>query len=115
MSELNVLGKSSQCSNQVSDKVRLITYSEYYNMSPKYASTSSSYPNVENITKISTTSDFESWLYNSKIGDYWSMQSLSANGDYKAVSAYYIYSVGNFGWNDSDRMYHVRPVITIVK
>ena len=82
MNELNVLGKTSNCSKQVSDKVRLITYSEYYNMSPHYTSTSSNYPNVGNITKISTTSDYESWLYcnSNKCGNtsgyWWTMSTL---------------------------------------
>ena len=73
MSELNALGKESSCMTQVSDKIRLISHSEYYNMSPKYTSQNANYPNVENITKILSDSDYTSWLYSSSIGYWWAM------------------------------------------
>ena len=120
ISELSSLGKVSSCSSKVSDKVRLISRSEYYNMSPYYTSTSSSYPNVENITKISTTSDYASWLYCSSsscgssvgnIGWWWTMGAES----YSTPVAHQVYSFGNFGFIGVMVEAGVRPVITIVK
>ena len=119
MSELNALGKTQECSKQVSDKVRLISYSEYYNMSTYYTSTSSSYPNVENITKVA--GNYTSWLYCSSYacgsgnGYWWTMGSSSS-----ASAAYvgYAYTVNSDGYLDYYRdmyAYGVRPVITIVK
>ena len=61
VSELNALGKNSSCTTQVSDKVRLISYSEYWNMSPYYESEDNNYPNVgQYIKRLSKTSDYES-------------------------------------------------------
>ena len=121
MSELNALGKTPSCSKQVSDKVRLISYSEYYNMSPYYTSTSSSYPNVENITKISTTSDYATWLYCSSNacgasnGYWWAMGSSSgASADYVRY-ARLVNSDGRLLSPYVDKAFGVRPVITIVK
>ena len=121
MSELNALGKSSNCSKQVSDKVRLITYSEYYNMSPYYTSTSGSYPNVENITKISTTSDYASWLYCSSnrcgnsSGIWWTMGSYSDDRAYNVGYARLVNSSGYLSYYYGESAYGVRPVITVVK
>ena len=118
MSELDALGKS--CSNIVSDKVRLISASEYYNMSPYYISTSSSYPNVENITKISSDSDYASWLYcdsnscGNSGGFWWTMDSESSNNIGDVQVAHGVDAVGSRGY-DSRFTSGVRPVITIVK
>ena len=61
MSELTVLGKTRECSKTVSDKVRLISYSEYWNMSPYYSGINSNYPNVEEIKRIKD--NYDTWLY----------------------------------------------------
>ena len=58
-SELHALGKENECTNYKSYKVRLISYSEYYNMSPYYTTENSIYPNTENITKISSDSNYK--------------------------------------------------------
>ena len=119
MSELNILGKAQECSNQVSDKVRLISKSEYYNMSPYYTSTDSNYPNVGNITKISTTSDYESWLYCSSnacgnTNGYWgTMGSFSYTGADFVRSACIVYGGGDLKSKRGEL--GVRPVVTIVK
>ena len=121
MSELNALGKTSNCANQVSDKVRLISYSEYYNMSPYpyYNSTSSSYPNVENITKV--TENHTSWLYcdssacgNSR-GYWWGMGSCSYSGAPYVSYARFVVGGGYLSDTNGLGSYAVRPVITIVK
>ena len=117
MSELNALGKENECTNQVSDKVRLISYSENYNMSPYYTSQDANYPNVENIKKILSDSDYSSWLYcrSTSCGDsngyWWTMGSYS-NG---AGAAHYVGSSGNFSLSYVVYAFGVRPVITIVK
>ena len=123
MSELKVLGITKACSKQVSDKIRLISQSEFYNMSPYYTSTSSSYPNVENITKV--TGDYKSWLYcssgacgstSSNSGTWWTMGSYFGNRHDSYVTwAICIESIGNINSMQSSRRFGVRPVITIVK
>ena len=126
MSELNILGKIQECSNQVSDKVRLISYSEYYNMSPYYDNTSSGdyYPNVgKYISRLSRTSDYQSWFSCSSaycgnnFGRWWTMGTdkySSNDGIGVSKSVYISDDRGN------DTMLAVvdnaiRPVITIVK
>ena len=122
MSELNALGKPEECSNQVSDKVRLITMSEYWNMSPNYSGTNGNYPNVENITKAAGA--YKSWLYNSSIGWWWTMGAASSsflsidvyvsNARTVAGDGYLYYGDGALLGFDEDAE-GVRPVITIVK
>ena len=115
MSELNALGKTEECTSQVSDKVRLISYSEYYNMTPYYTSTDSNYPNVENITRLSTSSDYSSWLYSSSIGICWTMSSYSNIYAYDVRNARCVYSDGRLFSNIGENANSVRPVVTIVK
>ena len=122
MSELDAIGKASNCSNQVNDKVRLITYSEYYNMSPFFGNEDSKYPNVENITKA--TGNYISWLYcnsnncgysNGSFSGYWWI--MTSFGDSRYVSSVFVVSSrGGFSSSDFDtNIFGVRPVITIVK
>ena len=121
MSELSELGKTSSCTTQVSDKVRLITISEYYNMTPYYTTTSSDYPNVEKITKISKTSDYASWLYcNSSIcgdssGWWWTMGSYHGGFASSVRKVRNVNSGGALGGNNGPTVHGVRPVITVVK
>ena len=121
ISELNALGKAQECSNQVSDKVRLITYSEYYNMSPYYSGTDSNYSNVENITKISTASDYATWLYCSSNkcgnsgGHWWTMGSYFYANVSNVRNAHSVYWDGSFYNLNGDSVLGVRPIITIVK
>ena len=100
MSELNALGKAQECSNQVSDKVRLISYSEYYNMSPFYSSIDNNYPNVENITRLTKTSNYALWLYcdystcGNSNGNWWTMGSFSgANASYIRDARYVVITI----------------------
>ena len=125
MSELNALGKNSSCTTQVSDKVRLISYSEYWNMSPYYESEDNNYPNVgQYIKRLSKTSDYASWLYCSStncgsstyMGAWWTMSSsfgsdapfttYAVNVDGGGFLSIYGVVAAPFG---------VRPVITVVK
>ena len=123
MSELNALGKSSKCSKQVSDKVRLISYSEYYNMTPYYTNIDANYPNVENITRLTKTSDYASWLYCDTIscgsekykGNWWTMGSYSGADAFHVRIARYVYSVGFLSSYRGEYAFGVRPVITIIK
>ena len=99
MSELNALGKNSSCTTQVSDKVRLISYSEYWNMSPYYESEDNNYPNVgQYIKRLSKTSDYASWLYCSSTN--------CGSSTYMGFLSIYGVVAAPFG---------VRPVITVVK
>ena len=120
MSELNASGKTSNCSKQVSDKVRLISDSEYYNMSLYYTSTDSNYPNVENITKAAGA--YKSWLYcnsspcGNSSGDWWGMRSYSdAYGPGIVMSVRMLFDDGSLSCISGDYVGGVRPVITIVK
>ena len=121
MSELNVLGKASNCSKQVSDKVRLISYSEYYNMTPYYTNIDANYPNVENITKISSDGDYASWLYcNSNVcgdrhGYWWTMSSYSGSQVYNVGDARDDYGSGYLSTGLGEYSIGIRPVVTIVK
>ena len=122
MSELNALGQTASCLNQESDKVRLITYSEFYNMSPYYENEDNNYPNVGNyIKKISKTSDYASWLYCKNCGAvtddgfWWTMGSFSGDYDRHVKSARYVNSGGYLGYRFGECSFGVRPVITIVK
>ena len=123
MSELSVLGKTSECSNSVSDKVRLISASEYYNMWPFFTGTNNDYPNVENIMKIPSDSDFASWLYcptndcGNSSGFWWTMTSYyGSDSDYVQYIRIVHSADGNLYYNRyGNHARGVRPVITIVK
>ena len=116
ITELNQMGKSYKCNTVVSDKVRLISPSEYYNMSPKYTTTDSIYPNVQNITKLSSDSDYASWLYSSSIGYWWTMGAYYGNTYYDNLqSVYAVDSDGKLGRLYSFYTRYIRPVITIIK
>ena len=123
-SELNISEKG--CSAKVSDKVRLISPSEYYNMSPFYSSIDNNYPNVENITRLTKTSDYASWLYCDTIscgsekynGYWWTMGSYYESGSKSrnlSEWAKFISSYGDIKENSGDYIWGVRPVITVVK
>ena len=120
MSELSALGKTEECSKQVSDKVRLITESEYWNMSPYYSGTNNSYPNTHSITRMTTSSDYATWLYcnGTTCGDsngyWWTMGASSGSYAYRVQEARYVTS-GSFNNSSGQNAHGLRPVITIVK
>ena len=95
MSELNALGKIEECTNQVSDKVRLISETEY--------------------NKIKTDISDSSWLYNSSIGWWWTMGSSSVASSTYVRSARLVYSSGDLSSYYGEDADGVRPVVTIVK
>ena len=109
----------TRCTQVVTDKVRLITISEYWHMSPYYTSVESNYPNVENITRISRNSDYASWLYcnsstcGSSNGWWWTMGS--SNNNSSSRYAYYVHNYGVLYTSTASSNMGVRPVITIVK
>ena len=101
------------------DHVRLITYSEYFNLSPYYSGTDSNYPNI---SRLSTTSDYENWLYcnSSKCGrsdGFWCTMSSYFGGGNASYGQYArrVGPGGNLGGNDAEYVFGVRPVITIKK
>ena len=126
ISELEAMGKTSECTSKVSDKVRLITRAEYYNMSPYYTTENSIYPNTENITKISSDSNYKSWLScrsnlcgNKADGYWWTMNSFTRK--YNSYDATYAYLIGSseaiesLNYYHANQIYAVRPVITLIK
>ena len=123
MSELDALGKTQGCSKQVSDKVRLISFAEYVNMSPypDYEEPQENRPNVGNITKISSDSDYATWLYCSSIscgnsnGDWWTLRAIVWPSATSVMKVHYVQGIGKQFNESSASVLSVRPVITIVK
>ena len=95
MSELNALGKESSCMTQVSDKARLISYSEY------------------NKTKADVSDS--SWLYSSSIGFWWTMGSYSDAHAHGVRFARDVVRSGDLSSSSGEYADGVRPVVTIVK
>ena len=124
--EINNISGAS-CSNYETDYVRLITYSEYFNLSPYYSEKDSNYPNVSGITRLSTDSDYASWLYcmsnkcgssiteNSALGNWWTMNSTYSSHYGSVRLMRFVLSLGNLANYYSDSKFGVRPVITIKK
>ena len=122
MSELNALGKTEECATQVSDKVRLISPSEYWNMSPYYSGTDNNYPNTHSITRITTSSDYATWLYcnstscGNSSGNWWTMGALSGSRTDFVEFTRIVNYIGNLnGAGVVNNANGVRPVVTIVK
>lgn len=122
--ELNLVS-GAYCKNYVSDYVRLISFSEYVNLTPvnnSYAPHSYS-PNPSHIEKLSSDSDYDEWLYcntslcGNTYGAWWTMNAVHGAGGYYTDirSAMYINSSGYIGPAFSSAGYGVRPVITIKK
>ena len=112
----------ANCNNGYeTDYVRLITYSEYFNLSPYYSETDSNYPNVSGITRLSTGSDYSEWLYcsSSSCGNssvyWWTMASYSYSATNIVRYAYMVDIGGYLKFAVSANTYGVRPVITIKK
>ena len=111
----------ASCYGYETDYVRLITFSEYWNLSPYYSGTNTSYPNVSGITRLSSDSNYAEWLYcqSSKCGNseghWWTMGSHSYSNDTFVRNAYYINFLGAFANWRAASMFGVRPVITIKK
>ncbi len=110
----NIAGAS--CNNDYeTDYVRLISMSEYYNISPYYSGTNASYPNVSGITRLSTSSDYNYWLYCSsddKCGYSWWLMS---NNRYNTTQSFHVNYFGNAYYADAIAKLRIRPVITIKK
>ena len=114
----------ASCNSYETDYVRLITNSEYWNLSPYYSKKDSNYPNVSGITRLSTDSDYASWLYcisnkcgasNNYLGRWWTMASYSDSTSLYVRYAHAVYAVGALNSNAGMIEYGVRPVITIKK
>ena len=122
--ELNLIN-GAYCNNYVSDYVRLISFSEYVNLTPKTISyaTHSYSPNPLHIEKLSSDSDYDEWLYcdtslcGNTYGAWWTLNAVHGAGGYTTDirSAMYIGSNGSIGQAFSSGGYGVRPVITIKK
>ena len=119
MSELNALGKENECTEYNSYEVRLISYSEYYNMSPYYESEDNNYPNVENIK--SKINDAGLWLYCNSIdcgdlnGYWWTMSASSYARSRSFKDSFVVTFNGNLDYGYGEFVLGVRPVITVVK
>ena len=121
--EIEKISGSSCGNGYETDYVRLITYSEYWNLSPYYSGTDASYPNVSGITRLSKNSDYAEWLYcNSNkcggtgyAGYWWTMSTYSSDYAYLIKLARNVYSDGSLHKFNGEYMFGVRPVITIKK
>ena len=115
----------ASCSNGYeTDYVRLITYSEYWNLSPYYSETEdASYPNVSGITRLPSESDYANWLYcnSNKCGGtaypgyWWTMASYSHSYTGSVWSARDVNSSGTLDYSPGKHAFGVRPVITVRK
>ena len=119
-SEIDKISEAS-CSKTETDYVRLITYSEYWNLSPYYSEKeNASYPNVSGITKLSSESDYANWLYcnsnkcgRSSDGYWWTMASSSHSYSSHVRLARFVHLSGSL--NVGELAFGVRPVITVRK
>ena len=111
----------ASCSSYETNYVRLITYSEYWNISPYYSETNTSYPNISGITRLSTSSDYANWLYCSSSlcgnssGYWWTMTSYSYSNHDRVRYVHFVGHFGNLSSYYGMNTYGVRPVITIKK
>ena len=116
MSELNALGKENECTEYKSYEVRLISYSEYYNMSPKYSGTS-----TNSITRLTASSDYATWLYCSstscgdQYGVWWTIGSYSSTNAGRVGNARLVNNDGSLGYSYGKIAHGIRPVITVTK
>ena len=112
----NINGAS--CNNgYIEDYVRLISASEYFNLSPYYNGTDVRYPNILGITRIVSDSD---WLYCdtgkcSRNGYWWTMASYYDIYSYLVMCAESVSSDGALYNHYGQGPFAVRPVITIKK
>ena len=119
--EIDKISGASCNNGYETDYVRLITYSEYWNLSPYYSGTNTSYPNVSGITRLSTNSDYANWLYcnSNKCGRsdgfWWIITSFSSRNSTSDKAAIVVTSSGGFPNSSGEFVYGVRPVITIKK
>lgn len=113
------------CKNYKNYKVRLITTSEYINMSHNFSDLTLPYegnimygntgkiPLIPTITRI--TDNYSSWFYNGELSSWWSMSTYSDVNSIEIVCARYIQSNGQFPAGNTIYKHNVRPVITIKK
>ena len=119
--EINNIAGASCNNDYETDYVRLISMSEYYNLSPYYSGTNTKYPNVSGITRLSTSSDYAEWLYCNSTkcgrsdGYWWTMTSYSYRASSIVSYAHYVYSDGRLNNTNGEYAHGVRPVITIKK
>lgn len=106
---------SANCATTVNDFVRLMSYSEYYNLSPMFSGTDPKYPNVIGISKLSSSSDYENWLSSNSIGLWSLMTSYSGNESSHAYRVHGVHPNNGINYNYSYVSRRVRPVITISK
>ena len=114
----------ASCNSYETDYVRLITNSEYWNLSPRYDGTDTNYPNVSGITRLSTGSDYKNWLScnTNKCGSssiykglWWTMTSYTSSRAYYVWYTYYADYDGSLNVYPGEYLFGVRPVITIKK
>ena len=111
----------ASCNSYETDSVRLITKSEYWNLSPYYSEIDSNFPNASGITRLFTSSDYSDWLYcnSSKCGRsdgiWWMMTSSSSSVSHIVRGVRDVRFDGYMGTNGAENAFGVRPVITIKK
>ena len=113
----------ASCNNGYeTDYVRLITESEYWNISTYYSETEdASYPNVSGITRLFSDSDYADWLYcnSNKCGSlggfWWTMASYAYSDSNGVRYARLVNPSGKLRSYYGENIYGVRPVLTIKK
>ena len=124
--EIDKISGASCNNGYETDYVRLMTYSEYFNLSPYYSEINTNYTNVIEITRLLASSDYANWLYcnsnkcgsNStdwKKGIWWIMNSVSGNNSSNVQISRSISSSGAIRNDYGENIFGVRPVITIRK
>ena len=115
----------ASCSNGYeADYLRLITPSEYLNLSPYYSNIiDASNPNVSGITRLSSEGDYAEWLYcdsnqcggTQNVGYWWAMASCYSSSAGTVRSSRNVASSGGRNHSIGEYALGVRPVITVRK
>ena len=118
--EIEKISEAS-CNSYETDYVRLMTFLEYFNLSPYYSKADSNYPNISGITRLSSDSNYADWLYcnSNKCGRsdgiWWTMATYSGGYTFRVKESRSVVPTGLLNNFTGDYAFGVRPVITIKK
>ena len=110
---------ASCASGYTKDKVRLITPSEFHNLSQKY--NNATYPCSNNYHGYFASVDYittrisGTWLYDSTTYNWWTTGTVSSGGSGWERYALYVNTDGKFATNVTYNSYEIRPVIVLLK
>ena len=118
--EIEKISEAS-CNSYETDYVRLMTFLEYFNLSPYYSKADSNYPNISGIIRLSSDSNYADWLYcnSNKCGRsdgiWWTMATYSGEYTFRVKESRSVVPTGLLNNFTGDYAFGVRPVITIKK